>query len=121
MARPIRDAEIARDKLADALWWLRGFSAAAETGTDEVAHRLAEELADVREYINELQYGAVRRIGDEKAVVLTYAEFERLVDACRPDAHREDLNLAHTTIRAVLKQYGEEAQRARDKLADPLF
>lgn len=121
MAAPIRDAEIARDKLADALWWLRGFSAAAETGVDEAAHRLAEELSEVREYINALQHGNVRRLGDEKAIVLTYGEFERLVDASRTGAVREDLADAQRTVHEVLNEYRREAEQARKSNLDLPF
>jgi hypothetical protein len=114
MARPIRDIETARDRLADALWWLRGFSAAAVAGPDEVADRLATEISEVREYLNEMQRGSVRRLGDEQAIVLSYAEFEHLVDAARPGAAREDLSLASTTIHKVLAEYAAEKQRAND-------
>lgn len=109
----IRDVEAARDKIADALWWLRGFSA-ANPENSSIPAGLASDMTEVREYLNLLQHASVRRLGDEKAVVLQYSEFEHLVDASRPGATRDDIAQAATTIRSVLGSYSREAQRARD-------
>ena len=108
----MRDMQEARDKIADGLWWLRGF-AAANHG-DAVAADLAEKLRSVHAYLADVQCGEVRRLGEETAVVLTYPEFERLIDAVRVPRPQE-IKSAVDTIEAVLAAYSRESkQHARD-------
>lgn len=109
----MRDMQEARDKLADALWWMRGFAANGEDGT--VVHSLAGKLADVHAYLARVQLGDIRRLGDETAIVMTFAEFERLVDAIRVP-RPEEIKSAVDTVEAVLAAYRREEQRAvRDR------
>lgn len=113
----IRDIEQAHAALADAIWWLKGFAAARPSDVDEGAgeHRHMEaRLQDVRNWLHSLTTGSFRRLGDERAIVLTYGEFERLVDASRPGSTRADIELAGETVRTVLDAYRDEAMRSRN-------
>ncbi|QTH19750.1 hypothetical protein HRJ34_15385 [Rhizorhabdus wittichii] len=112
----IRDIEQAHAALADAIWWLKGFAAARPASIDEGAgeHRQMEaRLQDVRNWLHSLTTGSFRRLGDEKAIVMTYAEFERFVDAARPAATWDDLKLASDTAKTILDAYRDEATRSR--------
>ncbi|GEM70982.1 hypothetical protein SAQ01S_07480 [Sphingomonas aquatilis NBRC 16722] len=111
------DMQDARDKLADALWWMRGFAAAAEgRGTER---DIAAKLSDVHAYLGDVQNGRLRRLGEETAIVLTFAEFERLVDAARvPDAR--EITSAKQTIEAVLAEYRREDEQARRSRNDQI-
>ena len=113
----IRDIEQAHAALADAIWWLKGFAAARPPSIDEGSgdHVVMENrLQEVRNWLHSLAQGSFRRIGDEKAIVMTYAEFERFIDAARPQATWEDLNLAAETGRTILAAYRDEAARSRN-------
>ena len=103
----MRDMQEARDKVADALWWMRGFAASSSS----VVHAdLADKLTEVNSYLQKVQNGQVRRLGDETAVVMTFAEFERLVDAVRVP-RPEEIKIAIDTINAVLADYTREDRR----------
>ncbi|MGR4893381.1 hypothetical protein ACIPPQ_20345 [Sphingopyxis sp. LARHCG72] len=111
----ITDIETARDKLADAIWWLKGFAAARPASIDEGAGehlRLESELTEVRVFLTNINNASIRRMGEETAVVLSFAEFERLVDAVRvPRLH--ETQIAIRTIEQVLAQYRDEEKAAR--------
>lgn len=107
----MRDMQEARDKVVDALWWMRGFAANSEGGS--VEHDLARKLLDVNAYLAQVQTGEVRRLGEETAIVMTYGEFERLVDAVRGRPTLEDVKLAVETVDAILAAYRREDERAR--------
>ena len=110
----MRNLDQAQDALADALWWLKGFAAGQEDGTE--ARDLSDKLRLVREYLDNIAEGWVRRIGDERAVVVTYAEFERLIDAFpRSLQLDEEQEAGRATVRAVLAKYQLEAREARDR------
>jgi hypothetical protein len=111
----MRDIDQATDRLADVLWWLKGFDAARDGPFSEPndASSLAEKIRTVREYLVELQDGSIRRLGDEKAVVLTYAEFESVSDALRPGATPADVDLARAAIAKIFQTYGREARASR--------
>jgi len=100
----------ARDKIADALWWMRGFAACS---TSILHADLADKLSEVNGYLLDVQRGRVRRLGDETAVVMTFAEFERLVDAVRVPRPQE-IKLAVDTIEAVLADYRRDEARCNE-------
>jgi len=115
----IRTNEQAHAHLADALWWLRGLSAAfRDTGEGEEnqAKSLANKLLEVRQWLDRVSDGKVRRIGDEKAVVLTYAEFELLLDAfpTHSDPAPAEVGHARAALRVILSEYQIEAASARN-------
>lgn len=99
----------ALDRLADALWWMRGYAAAKENGGTEAA--LVDKLAAVHTYLRRVEHGEVRRLGEETAVVMTFAEFERLVDAVRVPREPE-ISAAAETIERVLAAYRDEEMRS---------
>lgn len=111
----IRDIETARDRLADALWWFKGFAAARPASIDEGAGEhlhLEAALRDVRDLLSRINAGKTRRLGDHTAIVLTYAEFERLVDAVKsPEA--AEMVAAGLVIEKVMKDYRAEHDEAR--------
>lgn len=105
----MNDMQEARDRLADALWWMRGYAAAGDR--DSVASDLADKLASVHAYLRKVEDGEVRRLGEETAVVMTFAEFERLVDAVRVPQPQE-IKAAAETIEKVLAAYRHEERAA---------
>lgn len=108
----IKTVDQAHAALADALWWLKGFAAASEGHSE--ARAMADDLREARNYLDRIAEGQVRRIGDEKAIVLTYAEFEALYDfVSHLDATEGEKERAVTTVRDVLAQYQREADIAR--------
>lgn len=111
----IRDVEEAREALADAVWWLKGFAAARPPSIDEGAgeHReLEAKLGEVRRFLSRINRADVRRLGEETAIVLSFAEFERLVDAVRVPRLAETV-AATQTIEKVLAEYRAEDDAAR--------
>lgn len=110
----IKDVEQAHAALADALWWLRGFASAAPDNPE--TRDMAEGLRQVREYLDRIKGGWVRRIGDEQAVVITYAEFERLYDAlAHPAASEADKPAAVEALKAIMHAYQAESAAARKR------
>lgn len=106
----IRDIETAREALADALWWFKGFAAARPPAIDEGAgeHRdLEAKIGEVRSFLSRINRASIRRLGEETAIVLSFAEFERLVDAVRVPRFAETL-MATQTIETVLAEYQAE-------------
>ena len=111
----IETADQAHAKLADAFWWLRGFEASTTSDHDDIARELWTGLRDVREYLNRIASGYVRRIGDEQAIVLTYAEFEAIYDFVgHLNANEEEKGRAVVACRTILDAYQQEARRARE-------
>ena len=107
----IKDVELAHAALADALWWLKGFASANPDNPD--ARAMAESLREVREYLNRIANGCVHRIGDERAFVMSYADFEVVYDGiAHPRSTDADREKAAEKMRALLRQYQVEAQEA---------
>jgi hypothetical protein len=107
----IKDVEQAHAALADALWWLKGFSSALPENPD--ARAMAESLRQVREYLTRIADGWVRRIGAERAFVMSYADFEVLYDGiAHPRSTDTDRERAAEKMRALLAQYQAEACEA---------
>lgn len=120
----IRDLERAHAPLADAIWRFKGFDAARppasiHDGPTSEAGSLALQLREVREFLNDLADGRIRRLGDEKAVVLTYAEFDVLVDSIRPDATERDRKRAERVADVVLNALLDEARDTRNRSEIP--
>lgn len=112
---PIRDVQTASDRLADAQWWFKGFAAARPASIDEGSGEhtfLERQIAEVRAFLHRISTGKIRRMGDDTAIVLTYAEFERLVDAVKsPEA--AEMVAAGLVIEKVVKEYRAEHAEAR--------
>lgn len=117
----IRDIEAARDALADALWWMKGFAAAQTDQTSMgaiEARDMENKIGDVRRFLNEVNHATIRRMGEETAIVLSFSEFERLVDAVRVPRLAET-NIAIKTIENVLAEYRAEEKRHREAQRNP--
>lgn len=117
----IRDIEAARDALADSLWWMKGY-AAAQTDPSSMgaieARDMENKIGDVRRFLNEIGHATIRRMGEETAIVLSFSEFERLVDAVRVPRLAET-NIAIQTIENVLAEYRAEEKRHREVRRNP--
>jgi len=112
----IRNIEAANEALADAVWWFKGFAAARPPAMDEGSGEhiaLESKLQEVRHFLNSINRASIRRLGEETAIVLTFAEFERLVDAVRVPRPAE-IQSAINTVEAVLAEYRVEESSARD-------
>ena len=107
----IKDIEQAHAALADALWWLKGFGAIKRKSA---ATDLSEQLREVRIWLGRITDGYVRRLGDEKVVVITYGDFERLFDGLRENATDADRADGRAAAEMLLSQYGAEAREARN-------
>lgn len=117
----IRDIEAARDALADALWWFKGFAAARPPSIDEGAgeHRdLERKIGDVREFLTSINRASIRRMGEETAIVLSFAEFERIADAIRGYNPVERMS-AIQTVETVFAEYSAEEKRHREDQRNP--
>lgn len=111
----IRSADHARDVLADALWWLKGFAAAKQ---DTTAESLADGLSELRMWVASMEVGSVCRLGEETGIVLRFCDFEKFIDAIRirPDGKEEHL-AALEVIDRVMAQYRSEERAARGEEA----
>jgi hypothetical protein len=114
----ITDIARAGEQIADAIWWFKGFAAAnvpacGMMNPDNDASSLAEQLREIRIFLDRIKDGKVRRLGEEKAIVLTYAEFERIYDyVAHPRAGEAEKADAVLTIRQVLDDYHRERRDA---------
>lgn len=112
----IRDIETAREALADAIWWFKGFAAARPASFDEGWGEhltLENQMREVREFLSSINRASIRRLGEESAIVLTFPEFERIVDAVRVPRPAE-IQAAINTVETVLAEYRHEEQSARN-------
>ena len=106
----ITDQVMASDRLADALWFLRGFAASKGDEHGEIAKDLSNQLISVRCWLNDIGNGAVRLLGEDESefrVVLGEGEYERLVEAINsPQA--EEIEIAKSIIRQISPRFDEE-------------
>lgn len=117
MTKNIKEAD---DYLADAYWWLKGFAEARPTvcgmdaGTGE-SESLSRKIGDVRVFLVRVNEGRIRRLGDETAIVLSFAEWERICDflLIKPDDRREQ-EIATNTARTVHDEYREQEKHWRE-------
>ena len=112
----VKTAERAHGVIADMVWWLKGFAAARPPSIDEGdgAHlKLRDDLGEVRQWLARIEQGKTRRIGDEQAIVLTYAEFEVIYDGLRREVGLEERLAARDVVVKVLKEYQREQIDAR--------
>lgn len=111
----IRSIDAANEMLADAIWWFKGFAAARPPAMDEGAGEhvvLESQLREVRLFLDSINRASIRRLGEETAIVLTFAEFERLVDAVRVPRSAE-MQAAINTVEQVLAEYRIEEESSR--------
>lgn len=98
--------------LADALLWLRGFEAATTSDHDDTARKLWTGVRNVRDWLAGLTAGRTRLLGmneHARAVVLTEAEAERLLDGLCETPAPADVTAARETIEAVFADMRREA------------
>lgn len=110
----------ADDRLADAFWWLKGFAearsavcqigdAAGESGD------LAGKVQAVRSFLTRIDEGRIRRLGEETAIVLTFAEWERICDFLLIDPDSiEQREIACKTARVIHEEYRAQDQEWRN-------
>lgn len=114
----IRDHEQADSALADALWWLKGFAAAAPNEhASDTAAGMADSLREIRQWLGSLSLGDKRLLGTNErcfAVVLTEHEYEVLVDGLRSDRSSEDHAQAANYAAKITNQLNEERKRFVD-------
>lgn len=114
----IRDHEQADNALADALWWLKGFAAAAPNEhASNTAAGMAESLRDIRQWLGSLSLGDKRLLGTNErcfAVAMTEHEYEVLVDCLRPEARDTDFARAIECAAKITNQLNEERKRFVD-------
>ncbi|MBK6800321.1 MAG: hypothetical protein IPG83_02220 [Novosphingobium sp.] len=82
----IRDQVTADDRIADALWFLKGFAAASSNDSAVIAADLSDKLNQVRKWITAISSGELRLIGTDERnfyIVLAEQEYEKLVDGVR--------------------------------------
>lgn len=117
----IKNIEAARDALADSLWWMKGY-AAAQTDPSSMgaieARDMENKIGEVRRFLNEINHATIRRMGEETAIILSFAEFERIVDAVR-GYNAQEMQLANETVEAVLAEYRAEEKRHREAQRNP--
>lgn len=113
----VKTAERAHGVIADMVWWLKGFAAARPPSIDEGdgAHlKLRDDLGEVRRWLARIEQGKTRRIGDEQAIVMTYAEFEVIYDGLRRGVNLVERTAARDVVVKVLGQYQRECIDARN-------
>lgn len=114
----IRDHEQADSALADALWWLKGFAAAAPNEhASNTAAGMAESLRDIRQWLGSLSLGDKRLLGTNErcfAVVLTEHEYEVLIAALRSERSSEERADAAHYAAKITNQLNEERKRFVD-------
>lgn len=101
----------APDRIADAIWWLKGFSAAQKSRERSYTDSMARTLGEVKMWLERLPYGLERLIGQNEralACVITEHELEVIIDGLRGDAN--DRELALTKVRAIHTRFREEAK-----------
>lgn len=107
----IRDQQTADDRIADALWFLKGFAAAANSDSAETAGDLARALNEVRQWINAISSGDLRLIGTDERnfyIVLAEHEYEKLIDGLRSGVGAEDHAIAVALNSRIVEQFRAE-------------
>jgi len=106
--------EAADNALADALWWFRGFKAAQSPDASDATFDMQAKLLETRNWLKRLAEGKSRVLGigePEQAVVITYAELERLFDGLRGGIADREVGIA--TAKQILTEYQAEHRAAR--------
>lgn len=111
----IRDQQTADDRIADALWFLKGFAAAANSESSYTALDLANALREVRNWINAISSGDLRLIGTDERnfyIVLAEHEYEKLVDGVRSKGGPE-VGIATAIFRQITARVRVEQEELR--------
>lgn len=113
----IRDQQTAEDRIADALWFLKGFAAAASNEGADTALELANGLREIRRWIHAISSGDLRLIGtDERnfCIVLAEHEYEKLVDGVRSKDAR-DIAIATELSKQITQRVQVEQEEFRNR------
>jgi hypothetical protein len=111
--------ETATASLADAIWWFKGFSAGTDSPSDSCqAAGLAEQLRQVREWLERIEEGKARLLVDSETrrprwreggiVAMSYADFERILDGLKGNPSEQDRALALETMAKILAEWNAE-------------
>lgn len=99
------------DVLADAIWWLKGFSASRGKKANADIVDLEAGLRSARQQINRLARGKSRLIGHDEndiAIAITEREFDVISDAFMERATPDEIRAAFELIVGVRKEYVAE-------------
>lgn len=102
-------AQAAQDSLADTIWWLKGFSAAANPEAATTATRMERALVEVKEYLAALASGDRNFISQTRIVVTP-----RLIEDLADVLHRPELFTAADAD--DLRRKSGEAIKLHDQL-----
>lgn len=106
----IRDQITADDRIADALWFLKGFAAASNSGSSATAADLADKLNQVRRWINAISSGELRLLGTDERnfyIVLAEHEYEKLFDGVM-GADQRDREIGKEVLKLIHPQIDAE-------------
>lgn len=107
----IRNQYEADNALADALWWLKGYAAAASGEAQDDAQAMAEKLSDARRWLNDLTDGSKRMLGINErqlAIALTENEYEVIVDGLHDKENSGERLQALEITKPITAQLREE-------------
>jgi hypothetical protein len=108
----ILDIKDACDRLADIIWWHKGFNAACR---EEERNDVGERAREVRSFLDRVSEGDVRRLGEETVIVLKFHEWEAITDflLMRP-AGASERAVAISTVQKIHQQYQDEDRLWRE-------
>ena len=104
------DPTTADDRLADAIWWFKGFAAAHPAEERGEVAAMAENLRHIRLWLGSLEIGDRRLLGQNEftfACVLTECELEVIIDGLRSTDGPSMLAALEKT-QAIYKQFDGE-------------
>lgn len=119
--------EQADSRLADAIWWFKGFAVATQRRCamdcdQDPTEGLGESLRSVRNWIDRLSRGSTRLIGTNErtyAIALTEQEFEVLFDGIRSEGNLAEVGHARALAGKILAEFQAEVKAAHTP--EPLF
>jgi hypothetical protein len=125
----IETVQDAFDRLADIVWWMKGFAAARPPAIDESdgSHLSLQDNADkLRIWIYDLASGRQRRLAyrDQERIIITLAELEQMRDGLEPlqeGAAEHNIRIVeqrergYLTALNIVSQYAVEERSASDE------
>jgi hypothetical protein len=107
------------NSLADVIWWLKGFAAAAEGEAGIEARQMHKQLNSVRDWHSHLSRGTLRMIGldeETRAVAITERELEQIHDALGGKQSAEQVAAASALTNKILGDLCREARTEFDEI-----
>ena len=108
----ILDIKDACDRLADIIWWHKGFNAACR---EDERNDVGERALEVRSFLDRVSEGEVGRLGEKTVIVLKFHEWEKITDFIlrRPDGESER-SAATAIALKITQQYRNDRQLWRE-------